>query len=206
MSAVLSAPPIDASLETVPAPPPRRPRVLLVGAAFAAVASSMVVLTMLAAYLQIRGDRIDAGVTALPESIVLPLTPGNMGLLTIAMSAFTMAWLVHSLRNDDRKHAYLALGITILLGGAFINATAYLYQQIAMPLTTSGTSGLLYAVTGAHLLMVFVGLVFTAVMGFHALGGQLTGRDAESMTAAAVYWYVTVAVYVAVWYGIYITK
>ena len=75
-----------------------------------------------------------------------------------------------------------------------------------MPLTTSGTSGLLYAVTGAHLLMVFVGLVFTAVMGFHALGGQLTGRDAESMTAAAVYWYVTVAVYVAVWYGIYITK
>ena len=54
--------------------------------------------------------------------------------------------------------------------------------------------------------MVVVGLVFTAVMGFQALGGQLTGRDAEGMTAAALYWYVTIAVYVAVWYGIYITK
>jgi heme/copper-type cytochrome/quinol oxidase subunit 3 len=193
-------------LAEAPAPAPRRPRVLLVGTAFAAVASAMVVLAMLAAYLQVRGDRLADGVTALPDGVVLPLTPGNMGLLTLAMSAVTMAWIVYSLRNDDRTHAYLALGLTILLGAAFLNSTAYLYQQLAMPLTATGTSGLLYAVTGAHLVMVFVGLVFTAVMGFQALGGQLTGRDAEGMSAAALYWYVTIAVYIAVWYGIYITK
>jgi heme/copper-type cytochrome/quinol oxidase subunit 3 len=193
-------------LAEAPAPAPRRPRVLLVGTAFAAVASAMVVLAMLAAYLQVRGDRLADGVTALPDGVVLPLTPGNMGLLTLAMSAVTMAWIVYSLRNDDRTHAYLALGLTILLGAAFLNSTAYLYQQLAMPLTATGTSGLLYAVTGAHLVMVFVGLVFTQVMGFQALGGQLTGRDAEGMSAAALYWYVTIAVYIAVWYGIYITK
>jgi hypothetical protein len=43
-------------------------------------------------------------------------------------------------------------------------------------------------------------------MGFQALGGQLSGRDAEGMTAAVLYWYVTIAVYFAVWYGIYVTK
>ena len=47
---------------------------------------------------------------------------------------------------------------------------------------------------------------FAAVMGFQALGGQLTGRDAEGMSAAALYWYVTVAVYSVIYYGIYITK
>lgn len=193
-------------LATAPAPPPRRPRVLLVGAAFSATASALVVLSMLAAYLQMRGDRIADGVTALPDGVVLPLTPGMMGLVTLGMSAVTTAWLVHALRHDDRTHAYLALGLTLLLGVAFVNATAYLYQQLAMPLTATGTSGLLYAITGAHLVMIVVGLLFTAVMGFHALGGQLTGRDAESMSAAALYWYVTVAVYTAVWYGVYITK
>lgn len=193
-------------LATAPAPPPRRPRVLLVGAAFAATASALVVLSMLAAYLQLRGDRIANGVTALPDGVVLPLTPGMMGLVTLGMSAVTTAWLVHALRHDDRTHAYLALGLTLLLGVAFVNATAYLYQQLAMPLTATGTSGLLYAITGAHLVMIVVGLLFTAVMGFHALGGQLTGRDAEGMSAAALYWYVTVAVYIAVWYGVYITK
>lgn len=202
MSAAVTVSP----LTTAPPPPARRPRVLLVGAAFGAVASGLVVLTMLGAYLQVRGDRLADGVPALPEGVVLPLTPGNMGLLTLAMSVISVAWLVHSLRNDDRTHAYLALGLTILLGVSFLNVTAYLYQQLAMPLTLTGTAGLLYAVTAAHLVMVFVALVFLAVMGFHALGGQLTGRDAEGMSAAAFYWYVTVAVYVAVWYGIYITK
>lgn len=201
MSAVTVSP-----LVTAPPPAPRRPRVLLVGSAFGAVAAGLVVLTMLGAYLQIRGDRLAAGATALPEGVVLPLTPGNMGLLTLGMSVVTMAWIVDALRKGDRTHAYLALGVTLLLGAAFLNGTAYLYQQLAMPFTASATSGLLYAVTGAHLVMVFVGLVFIAVMGFQALGGQLTGRDAEGMSAAALYWYVTIAVYVAVWYGIYITK
>lgn len=193
-------------LTEAPVPEPRRPRVLLVASAFGAVASAMAVLATLAAYLQVRGDLVADGSTVLPEGVVLPLTPGNMGLLTLAMSAITMAWIVYSLRNDDRTHAYLGLGLTIMLGVAFINSTAYLYQQLAMPFTASEISGLLYAATGAHLVMVAVGIVFTAVMGFQALGGQLTGRDAEGMSAAALYWYVTIAVYVVLWYGIYITK
>jgi heme/copper-type cytochrome/quinol oxidase subunit 3 len=193
-------------LATAPAPAPRRPRVLLVGAAFGAVASALVVLSMLAVYLQLRNERVTAGVTALPDGIVLPLTPGSMGMVTLSMSAITMAWIVHALRQDDRTHAYLGVGLTLLLGVAFINSTVYLYQQLAMGFTATGTAGLLYAVTGAHLVMVVVGLLFTAVMGFQALGGQLTGRDAEGMSAAALYWYVTVVVYAVLWYGVYITK
>ena len=202
----MSAAVIVSPLATAPAPEPRRPRVLFIAAAFGAVASGIFVLSMLAAYLQLRGERLAAGVNALPDGAVLPLTPGNMGLLTLAMSAITMAWIVYSLRVGDRTHAYLGLGVTILLGVAFINSTVYLYQQLAVGFTASGTSALLYAVTGAHIVMVVVGLVFTAVMGFQALGGQLAGRDAEGMSAAALYWYVTIAVYVAVWYGVYITK
>ena len=193
-------------LVTAPAPDVRRPRVLLIGAAFGAVASALVILTMLAAYLQIRGERLADGVTALPDGVVLPLTPGGMGMTTLAMSAITVAWLVHSLRTADRIHAYLALGVSVLLGIAFINATVYLYQELGMGFTAGGTAALLYAVTGTHLVMTAVGLIFLAVMGFQALGGQLTGRDAEGMSAAALYWYVTVAVYAAIWYGIYITK
>lgn len=193
-------------LATAPPPAPRRPRVLLVGAAFGSVASALVVLSMLAAYLQLRADRLADGVTALPDGVVLQLTPGNMGMVTLAMSAITMAWVVHSLRVADRTHAFLAIGVTLLLGVAFINSTVYLYQQLGMGFTSSGTAGLLYAVTAAHLVMAVVGLVFLLAMGFHALGGQLTGRDAEGMSAAALYWYVTIAVYSVIWYAIYITK
>lgn len=193
-------------LVTAPPAPARRPRVLFTGAAFGAAASALVVLSTLAAYLQVRADFLASGATALPQDTRLPLTPGGMGMLTLAMSVVTVSWAVWSLRRDDRPHAYLAVGLTLLLGVAFVNTTAYLYQQLALPLTASATGGLLYIVTGTHLVMVAIGLVFVAVMGFQSLGGQLTGRDAEGMSAAALYWYVTVAVYTAIYYGIYITK
>lgn len=202
MSAATTASP----LVTAPPPAARRPRVLFVGSALGAAASGLVVLTMLAVYLQVRSDNLAAGLTALPDGVVLPLTPGNMGLTTLLMSSITVAWAIYALRNGDRTHAYLALGLSLLFGGAFINSTVYLYQQLALPTTDTPIAALLYAVTGTHLVMVVVGIVFLAVMAFQALGGQLTGRDAEGMTAAALYWYAVIAVYVPIWYGIYITK
>ena len=50
-------------LVTAPPPEPRRPRVLLIGSAFGAVASALVVLSTLAVYLQVRDDYLDAGGT-----------------------------------------------------------------------------------------------------------------------------------------------
>ena len=191
--------------DPVPAPP-QRPRLLLLGAAFGAVASALVIVGLLATYLQVRGEELAAGRTALPDGVVLPLTPGNMGMVTLLLSAITMAWAVDALRKDDRPHAYVALGLTLLFGVAFINGTVYLYQQLALAPTSGPVAGLLYAVTGAHLVMVVGGMLFAAVMAFQALGGQLTGRDAEGMSAAALYWYVTIAVYAVLWYAVYITK
>jgi heme/copper-type cytochrome/quinol oxidase subunit 3 len=54
--------------------------------------------------------------------------------------------------------------------------------------------------------MVVAGMIFLLVMGFRALGGQLTGRASEGVEAAALFWYVTIAVYAVVWYAIYVTK
>ncbi len=187
-------------------PPPRRPRVLLIGATFGAVASVLSILSLLAVYLQVRADNIAAGHAALPDGVVLPLTPGNMNLTTLGMSAITVAWVVYALRNGDRAHAYLGIGVTLLLGTASIVETVYLYQQLALSPTSGPIAGLLYAVTGAHIVMTVVGMLFLAVMGFQALGGQLSGRDAEGMSAAALYWYATVTVYAVIWYAVYITK
>jgi nitric oxide reductase NorE protein len=194
------------ALATAPPRAPRRPRVLLVGSALGATASGLTVLTLLAVYLQVRADNVASGGTAFPKGTTIPLTPGTMGLVTLLMAGVTMAWVVYSLRNDDRGHAYAALGLTLVFGIAFLNSTVYLYQQLAMAPTSSPIAGLLYAATATHLVMVVLGMLFIAAMGFQALGGQLAGRESEGMNAAALYWYVTIAVYAVLWYAIYVTK
>ena len=151
-----------------PPAPPARPRVLLIGTALGAGGAAMVLLTLIALYARLRSDVISSGEVWLPEGTNLQLTPGGMGMVTLLMSLVTVSWAVWALRRDDRPHAYLAVGVTLLLGIAFVNATAYLYQQLALPLTFSGLGGLFYIVTGAHLVMVVVGYLL-------AIGGLIPG-------------------------------
>jgi cytochrome c oxidase subunit 3 len=189
-----------------PAPPPPRPRVLLVGTALASAGAAMAILGMVALYARIRAEQLAAGERWLPEETVLPLTPGNMAMVTLLMSAVTVAWAVDALRKVDRVHAYLALGLSLMFGAAMITDTAFLWQQMGLSIRDSHVAVLVYAITGAHVAMVGAGMLYLLVMGFRALGGQLTGRAAEGMSAAALFWYVTIGVYAVVWYAIYITK
>jgi cytochrome c oxidase subunit III len=127
-------------------------------------------------------------------------------MATLALSLVTMAWIVQALRNDDRVNALVAFGITLLLGAAYINMVAFGWQQLGLGIRDSVQALLIYTITGLHVAMTGVGMLFIAVMAFRALGGQLTGRAAEGVLAALLYWYVTVGVYAVVWYTITITK
>jgi heme/copper-type cytochrome/quinol oxidase subunit 3 len=107
-------------------------------------------------------------------------------------------------RRADRVHAALALGLTGLLGIAIINAQAYVYNQIELPIADSGYAGMFYAITGTMLVLTIIGVVFTAVTAFRVLGGR--GRDTELAAAHALFWYVLTAVFAAVWLVVYVTK
>jgi cytochrome c oxidase subunit III len=203
--ATTAATDLDIFSEAPPAPP-ARPRVLLLGTALASGSAAMVVLSLIGVYAKLRSDVIASGEIWLPEGTDLQLTPGSMGMVTLLLSLVTVAWIVQALRTDDRGHALMAFGVTMLLGVAYINGAAYGWQQLGLGITSSTQALLIFTITGLHVAMVGVGLVFLAVMAFRAVGGQLTGRAAEGVSAAALYWFVTVAVYAAVWYTITITK
>jgi heme/copper-type cytochrome/quinol oxidase subunit 3 len=193
-------------LSEAPPPPPARPRVLLVGSAIGAGASALVLLTLVALYARLRADVISDGEVWLPEGTNLQLTPGSMGMATLALSLAPAAWTVQALRNNDRGHALMAFALSLMFGAAYINVAAYGWQQIGLGVTSSPQALLIYTITGLHVAMAGAGMLFLAVMGFKAVGGQLTGRDAEGVSAAVLYWFVTVAAYAVVWYTIPITK
>lgn len=195
----------DAALALPAAAPPARPRVLLVGTALAAGASFIGIMGLVGIYLSARAEVISTGARWLPEGSDIPLTPGNMAFATMLVSAVTMWWAVDAVGKNDRQMAYLALGLTIVFGLAVINSTSFIYTQAHLPVST--TPGLLiYAVTGAHLVMIAAGLVFATVMTVRTLGGEYEGRSREGLTAATLFWYVTIAAHAVIWLAIYITK
>ena len=195
-------------LDEVASAPARRPRVLLIGTAFAAAGSVAVFVGLLAVYFSVRAQVLADGEAWLPSGAEIPLSPGNMSMATLAMSLVTVQWAVHAAANRDRGHAYAALGVTTLFGLAHVTQIAFLWAQWNLPLNGEGSvqAVLLFTVLGLQVAMTGAALIFIALMTLRSLGGQFTGPDAEGLSAAALYWYVTVAVYSVIWYAVLIVK
>lgn len=189
------------AVAALPAPAQPRRRELIFGTAFATGGVVMVMATLLGAYLAARNA---AGADWLANASI-PLTQPNMQLITLGMSAVTMQWAVYSITRDDRPHTYLALGVTLLLGAAFVNQQTFLFVQSGVVLSEPG-GGIFYALTGSQVAMVVAGIIFLVLMAFRALGGQFSSRQPDGISAAAVYWYACVGVYAAVWLAVYIMK
>lgn len=208
MTSVVHAParPNEA-IGDAPPPAPRRPRVQMIGTALASAASAMALLGMVGVYLSVRASVISGG-DAWFTTAEIALAPANMSLFTLAMAAMTMQWAVYSAARSDRPHAYLAVGVTLLLGVSHLLMMAFYYSEIGLTLneTASTQAVLVYSITGFSLAMIVAGMIYILLMTTRALGGQFTGGDSEGIAAAAMYWYVAIAGYAVVWYAIFITK
>jgi cytochrome c oxidase subunit 3 len=190
------------------APPPEasRPRLVLVATAFAAGAAAMAILALIGVYLAQRADVLARNQLWLPEEATIPLTAPNMAALTLIMSVVTVQWAVYSIGNNDRVNANVAMGLTLLFGFAYLNSAGYLYTQMGLGIRDSVAGLLVYAISGAHIAMTIGAMIYVLIMVFRTLAGQYSSRDREGVAAAALFWDVTVALYLVIWYAVYITK
>ena len=184
---------------------PTRPRSLVVASAFGTGAVLAYFGGLFGIYFSIRADAMAWGTRWFPEGAI-ELAPGGMNMATMAVSAITMGWAVHSVMNDDRVHAYLAMAVTAVMGIAMVNQTAFYIADIGLPIDTSQATTLMFVIVGSHLVMVSVGVLWLGLLLLRALGGQDTSRHRDLVSAAALYWYAVTAIYAVIWIGIYIAK
>jgi heme/copper-type cytochrome/quinol oxidase subunit 3 len=207
MTATVTSDPIGALAGPVPPPSETRPRVLLVGTAFAAAAITMIFVGLIGVYLSMRTVTLAAGTKWIVADVVMPLTQPNMMLFTLVLSVFTIQWAVVSIKRDDRPNTYLAIGVSLLLAFSFLVEDGYLYSLMKWNLMeTAPQATLIYVISGAQVAMVISAMVFVILMGFRALAGSFTSRQHDGIAAAALYWHVMVGVYAVIWYAIYVTK
>jgi cytochrome c oxidase subunit 3 len=83
---------------------------------------------------------------------------------------------------------------------------AYLYSILKLDAAGSAMAVMTYTITGAHLALLVIAMVFVALMAFRAFGGQFTARQHDGMSAAALFWHAQVVAFAFIWYAIYITK
>jgi cytochrome c oxidase subunit 3 len=188
-----------------PAPEPRRPNVMLVGTLLVIAAGTMLTGGLLAAYFSAREIAQAAGEPWPPEEIFLAIPNATLFVasLTLLMSSVTVQWAVSALSSRDRRSMYVALGLTLLLGLAFVNAMSFTWSQLGMVAGADAFSTTVYALTVTHLLVVVAAHVALLVVGFRALGGQFSPRNREMVVSVAAFWHFAVAMGLVVWYAVW---
>ena len=181
-----------------------RPHLMMVGTFLAIAAGTMLIGALLAGWLAARASALGAGSPWLREGVEIPNMAVAVTYMTLLMSSFTAQWAVYAARTDDRKNLYVALGITLVLGAAFVNGLSFVFDQLGLEAGMTDVATHTYAVTVTHLLLVLAAVALFVVMGFRALTGQVSARRPELVASAAAFWHFTVlagaAVYLVVFF------
>ena len=201
-----------AAVTAPPAAELSRNRTLLVGTAFASGAVIMLFVGLFSVYIAIRQQNevnieqlLEGGFLWFPEGAV-QIAPGTMMMFTTWISVTTMAWAVYSFRRDDRRNAYAALGLTMLMGGAVVNQMVFAISDFGLPVDRSTPAQLLFTLYGSYIALMSVAIAFVFLMFMRAIAGQFNSKNADGIEAAAIFWYETVILYHPIWYLITITK
>jgi heme/copper-type cytochrome/quinol oxidase subunit 3 len=197
------------TLALPPAPAPSRARSQFVGTAFASAAGLMYFGGLLSVYAKLRHNAGGTSADWLPKKVSIPEIPSNTMLITLVLASITAQWAVYAMRRGNRRDTTIAMGLTGLFGVAVINAQAFIYGQMKLPIHSADGKAfnvLFYTVTGSFLFAVIIGLALAAITAFRSLGGRFSPTETEGVSSTALYWHFLTAAFAAVWFFVYVTK
>ena len=181
-----------------PAQEAQRRRIMIVGTALALGAVTALFGGLLGLYFAARQSADQWP----PQGVQIPNVALVVATVTLLMSASTAQWAVWAIRHGDRRHMYLAIAVTLILGLAWVNVLSFSWTQIHATIDTD-YGRVMYAVTISHLLFAVAAMVALVVVGFRALGGQFSRRNTSMVQAAAMLWHGVVVMWVIVWFCLF---
>jgi cytochrome c oxidase subunit III len=188
------------------APTPPRPRLLMVATSLAVAAGTMFFGGFLAVYLAMRDAAGGTTATWVPSSITFPEITLNVVAITLVGSVVVMHWALWAMANADRRNSYIALGLTVVLGFAALNAMAFSFNHMHLAVRDNAYSVMVVTVAGAFMVVLVGAMVFIGLTAFRTLGGRYSAKEHEGIAAATLFWDFTVVAYVAIWYFLFVLK
>ena len=96
---------------------------------------------------------VDAG-GRFPVDYIITEVASNVMLMTIFALCLFAQWALYAGKRGDRAHAALALGVVAIMAIAFINAQAFVWHTMAVPIKDNYYGALFYAMTGTMTALV----------------------------------------------------
>jgi cytochrome c oxidase subunit 3 len=175
---------------------------MLLGVKLAILSEIMLFGALFAAYFVIRGESPDwppSGGFERPELIL----PGFNTLLLVS-SSVTMQLAVRSAGRGNRTAILRWLGLTLLLGAAFILIQAYEFATNGFGLDAGVFGSTFYILTGFHGAHVLAGALLIAVVANRARLGLISADRHTALEATSYYWHFVDVVWIFLFSTLYV--
>ena len=123
---------------------------------------------------------------------------------SLVSSSVTLQLGVRAIRRDRPRILLSWLGLTILLGAAFLGLQLYDYSLLGFGVRDGIFGSLFYVMTGLHMAHVFGGVVFLVLVLLQGFGGQLSDASHDSLEAGAIYWHFVDVVWICLFTTFYL--
>ncbi|HEU4631523.1 MAG TPA: cytochrome c oxidase subunit 3 [Gemmatimonadaceae bacterium] len=132
------------------------------------------------------------------------LTIAAPNTIILLASSGTVWWAERGGRAGNGRRLRLGLGLTLLLGGAFLALQGVEYAHARVTPRTDVYGSLFFAITGMHGAHVVVGLLILLHTAARAFAGHFRGGRQVAVRNAALYWHFVDAVWILVFTSLYI--
>ena len=140
-----------------------------------------------------------------PEIVELQVLRAGIFTLVLVASSFTMHRSVQAAERGDRHDALRWLGVTFILGLAFVVNQALEYWKLEFRIDTDAYGTIFWLLTGFHWLHVVAGLVLMAVLARLSWPGTKAPL-AVHFQVVGYYWHFVDVVWIGVYTAVYLVQ
>jgi len=143
-----------------------------------------------------------------PDGVISAWGLPLINTILLVTSSFTLSWAHHALKKDNRKQLKIGLGLTVLLGVAFIilqiEEYIHAYSELGLTLGSGIYGATFFMLTGFHGAHVTIGAIILTVMLVRILRGHFTSEHHFGFEAAAWYWHFVDVVWLGLFIFVYV--
>lgn len=143
-----------------------------------------------------------------PDGVISAWGLPLINTILLVTSSFTLTWAHHALKKDNRKQLKIGLGLTVLLGAAFlvlqIEEYIHAYSELGLTLGSGIYGATFFMLTGFHGAHVTIGAIILTVMLVRILRGHFTHEHHFGFEAAAWYWHFVDVVWLMLFVFVYV--
>lgn len=136
--------------------------------------------------------------------IKLDVLQSGIFTIILVLSSFTMQKAVFDLEHGRRRSARIWIGITMVMGAAFLANQFYEWTHAAFSVSTNAFGSMFFIMTGLHGLHVFLGLVAMAFLLIRVGGRSKDPGLLPVMQSISYYWHFVDIVWIALYASLFL--